>query len=259
MRVDSIIEINVSIRNEDMLNLIVGSTVISYSIRRSLRAKHVNISVGAAGVEIVAPVSLDDCEIIALVEKKREWILNKYEIYRDRLVQIKSEREFISDEMLLLMGKDYPLMVIEGEGRYTSANFKDDQFLVYINKDIPLEERRESIKRKLEQWYISKAKKIIHERLELYIDKIGPVKINSVRFKNQKTRWGSCSQRGNLNFNWRLIMAPIYIVDYVVVHELCHLSLMNHSKEFWQLVGNQIPDYKERRKWLKENGLKLRM
>lgn len=245
---------------EDMLNLIVGSTVISYSIRRSPRAKHVSISVGADGVQIVAPVTLDEREIIELVEKKREWILNKFEIYcKQGLVQIKSEREFVSDEMLLFMGKDYPLMVIECEGRYTSAIFKDDQFLIYINKDIPREERRESIKRKLEQWYISEAKKIIHERIERYTDKIGPVKVNSVRFKNQKTRWGSCSQKGNLNFNWRLIMAPIYIVDYVVVHELCHLSLMNHSKEFWQLVGNQIPDYKERRKWLKENGLKLRM
>lgn len=241
-----------------MLNLIVGSTVISYSIKRSPRAKHVNISVGVDGVQIVAPVSMDDRKIIALVEKKREWIFNKFESYRQRLTQIKSEREFVSGETLLFMGKDYPLIVIEDKGRYTSANLHDDQFLVYINKDIPIEERQESIKKKLEQWYISKAKKIIHERLELFTDKIG-VKVNSVRFKNQKTRWGSCSQRGNLNFNWKLVMAPMYIVDYVVVHELCHLSLMNHSKEFWQLVGNQIPDYKERRKWLKENGVKLKV
>lgn len=239
-----------------MLNLKIGSTVISYSIKRSFRAKNVNISVGVDGVQVVAPVSMDDSEIIPLVEKKREWILNKFESYRQRLAQIRPEREFVSGERLLFMGKDYPLKVIEDEGRSTSINLTDSQFHVYINKDIPLEKRREAIRSELEQWYISKAKKIIQERLELFNDRIG-VKINTVRFKNQKTRWGSCSNKGNLNFNWKLVMAPTYIVDYVVVHELCHLIQMNHSKEFWQQVRSLIPDYKERRKWLKENGIKF--
>lgn len=239
-----------------MLNLKIDSTVIPYSIRRSLRSKYVNISVGVDGVQVVAPVLMDESEIILLVEKKRDWILNKFESYSQRLAQVRSEREFVSGEKLLFMGKDYLLKVIEDEGRLTSVNLTDGQFLVYINKDIPLNKRREIIRRKLEQWYISKAKKIIHERLELFTDKVG-ARINTVRFKNQKTRWGSCSQKGNLNFNWKLIMAPIYIIDYVVVHELCHFLQMNHSKEFWQQVGSQIPDYKERRKWLKENGIKL--
>ena len=238
-----------------MLNLKIGSTVISYSIKRSFRAKYVNISVGVDGVQVVAPVSMDDSEIIPLVEKKREWIFKKFESYR-QLAQIRLEREFVSGEKLLFMGNDYPLKVIEDEGRFTSVNLTEGQFLVYINKHIPLEMRREAIRRKLEQWYISKAKKIIHERLELFANKIG-VKINTVRYKNQKTRWGSCSQKGNLNFNWKLVMAPMYIVDYVVVHELCHLIQMNHSKKFWQQVGSWIPDYKERRKWLKENGIRL--
>ena len=154
------------------------------------------------------------------------------------------------------MGNDYPLKLIEDEGRFTRVKLIDGQLTVNLNKDLPLEKRQEVIRKKLEQWYIIKAKEIIHERLELFIAKIG-VKITTVRFKNQKTRWGSCSQKGNLNFNWKLVMAPTYIVDYVVVHELCHLIQMNHSKEFWQQVGRQIPDYKERRKWLKENGIKL--
>lgn len=81
----------------------------------------------------------------------------------------------------------------------------------------------------------------------------------SITIRDQKTRWGSCSGRGTLSFNWRLILAPPEILDYVVVHELCHLTHMNHSKEFWGLVGKVIPDYKERRKWLKENGHTLRL
>ncbi len=82
---------------------------------------------------------------------------------------------------------------------------------------------------------------------------------NSISIRDQKTRWGSCSGRGNLSFNWRLILAPPEILDYVVVHELCHLTHMNHSKEFWELVGKVLPDYKDRRKWLKENGHTLRL
>jgi len=80
-----------------------------------------------------------------------------------------------------------------------------------------------------------------------------------ITVRDQKTRWGSCSGRGTLSFNWRLILAPTEILDYVVVHELCHLTHMNHSKEFWKLVESVIPDYKIRRKWLKENGHTLRL
>jgi len=241
-----------------MLNLKVGSTVISYSIRRSLRAKYVSISIGADGVQVVAPVSMEDNEIIPLVENKREWIFNRFECYRQRPTQIRMEHEFISGEKLLFMGEYYPLRVLEHEGRYCRVKLTDHQFLISINKDIPQEKRRDVIRGKLEQWYIGRAKTLIHERLELFTGKIS-VKVNKVRFKNQKTRWGSCSQKGNLNFNWKLVLAPMCIVDYVVAHELCHLIQMNHSKEFWQLVESQIPAYKERRKWLKENGCKLNL
>lgn len=241
-----------------MLKLKIGTTLISYSIRRSHRAKYVSLSIGTDGVRVVAPFSMNDSVIISLVEKKRKWIFNKFESYRQRLMQIPAEREFVSGEKLLFMGNNYPLKVLEHKGGYTKVNLTDGQFLVDINADIPIEKRREEIQGKLEQWYIRRAKELITERLELFSNKIG-VKVNTVRFKNQKTRWGSCSQKGNLNFNWKLVMAPTFIVDYVVVHELCHFKQMNHSPKFWLLVGNQISDYKKMRKWLKENGSKLNL
>jgi len=241
-----------------MLKLKIGTTIISYSIRRSHRAKYVSLSIGADGVQIVAPFPIDDSVIISLVEKKQKWILNRFESYRQRLRKIPAERDFVSGEKLLFMGDNYPLKVLEHKGGCTNVNLTDGQFLVDINADIPIEKRREEIQGKLEQWYIRSAKELIAERLELFSKKIG-VKVNAVRFKNQKTRWGSCSQKGNLNFNWKLVMAPTFIVDYVVVHELCHLKQMNHSLEFWLLVGNQISDYKKMRKWLKENGRKFNL
>lgn len=239
-----------------MLELKIGTTIISYTIRRSQRAKYVSLSIGADGLQVVAPFAMFELDIIALVEKREQWIFDRLERYRKRLIEIPAEREFVSGEMLLFMGVNYPLHVQEHKGSYTYVNLTNDQIIVTINEDIPIEKRREEIRRKLEQWYIKKAKELITERLEFFSEKIG-VKINTVRFKNQKTRWGSCSQKGNLNFNWKLVMAPMVIVDYVIVHELCHIKQMNHSPKFWLLVGAQMSDYKRMRKWLKDNGSKL--
>ncbi len=106
--------------------------------------------------------------------------------------------------------------------------------------------------------YKKLARKVITARTEYYASILGTT-YNTLSIRDQKTRWGSCSGRNNLSFNWRLILAPPEILDYVVVHELCHLVHMNHSKEFWTLVGSILPDYKIRRKWLKENGHTLHL
>ncbi len=98
-----------------------------------------------------------------------------------------------------------------------------------------------------------KAVDYIPKRVELFADKIG-VKYGRITIRNQKTRWGSCSAKGNLNFNCLLMLTPPEIVDYVIVHELCHRKEMNHSYKFWAEVEKVLPDYKIRRKWLSEHG-----
>ncbi|MBS4026276.1 MAG: M48 family metallopeptidase [Clostridia bacterium] len=105
-------------------------------------------------------------------------------------------------------------------------------------------------------WYRQQANEAIMLRVRYYSEKVG-VAYNTVRIKDQKTRWGSCSAKKNLNFNWRLIMAPPEVLDYVVVHELCHLIHLNHSPAFWQLVKNQLPDYSRHKRWLKDQGATL--
>lgn len=104
--------------------------------------------------------------------------------------------------------------------------------------------------------YRKKAKTLFTERLHLYEPQIG-VQANTIRIKDQKTRWGSCSSKGNINLNWRLILAPQEVMDYVIIHELCHLKEMNHSKAFWDLVQTHCPDYKKHQQWLKKNAAKL--
>ena len=97
------------------------------------------------------------------------------------------------------------------------------------------------------------AKPIIEEKVRLFADKIG-VKYGKITIRNQKTRYGSCTAKGNLNFNCLIMLMPEKIIDYVIVHELCHIKEMNHSRRFWNEVESVLPDYKERRKWLKQNG-----
>ena len=110
----------------------------------------------------------------------------------------------------------------------------------------------------MEKRYRQAAKEYFPKRADFYGQILG-VRYNKIRIAEQKTRWGSCSQSGTLSFNWKLMLAPPKVLDYVVVHELCHLKEMNHSPRFWKLVEEIIPDYKEYRKWLKENGNTLQL
>ncbi|MBQ8591846.1 MAG: M48 family metallopeptidase [Lachnospiraceae bacterium] len=110
----------------------------------------------------------------------------------------------------------------------------------------------------LEKRYREAAKEYIPKRVDYFVTLTGG-SYERITIRDQKTRWGSCSGRGTLSFNWKLMLAPPAILDYVVVHELCHLTHMNHSRDFWQAVELVLPDYKERRQWLKEHGEELQL
>jgi len=104
-----------------------------------------------------------------------------------------------------------------------------------------------------EKWYKQQARQIFTDRVEFYAGEYG-FDFTKIRLSSARTRWGSCSAKGTISLTWKLVMAPIEIIDYVVVHELSHLREHNHSKKFWAQVGAILPDYKARRKWLKDNG-----
>lgn len=144
------------------------------------------------------------------------------------------------------MGEDYLLEVkIYQSYKKPGVMQNDRRFLV-----LTAQKDQEVIENALKAWYMERAKEIISERVSFYQNQIGE-KVSSIRIKDVRSRWGSCSSKRNLNFNWRLVMAPLPVLDYVVVHELCHLKEMNHSKEFWKLVREVLPDYQQQREWLK--------
>jgi len=239
-----------------MPQLTNGTTSLPYYVKKSGRSKQLRITVGLDGVVVTAPSFLPEQEIMSFVEKKKAWIFKKVADYRLVRGQIRETRKFITGDAFPFRGEDLALRVIEYEGRQTKVLITDNHLAVYISRHVPQDMRREEIRTKLEQWYNRMAKDTFIESADFYKTKLD-VEYNTIRVKNQKTRWGSCSKKGNLNFNWKLVMAPIDVIDYVVVHELCHLVHMNHSKDFWQLVASQIPDYKQKKRWLRENGIGL--
>jgi predicted metal-dependent hydrolase len=174
----------------------------------------------------------------------------------DKLRKDLTDKSFITGESLYYLGKAYGIVSLDVENKGVYAGFNGENFLVYINESIKNCERKDTVRTALVKWYRERARYVFEERTSFYsrMLKLYP---GTIRIKEQKTMWGSCSGRGNINYNWRLIMAPIDILDYVVVHELCHLKHKNHSKEFWNLVESIFPDYSQNRKWLRENGMKL--
>jgi predicted metal-dependent hydrolase len=207
------------------------------------------------GMKVSKPKRVKFEEVERLLRTKANWIYKHYMEFQ----KVKSEqpkREWKSGEEILYMGNSYNIEIFAYNGRKTSVNFNGEKFEVYVNKDLSEEDRKLSIETQFKKWFINCARENIEERLEFYCLKMG-LNFNRFTIREQKTRWGSCSKKGNLNFNWKLIMAPKWVMDYVVIHELCHLKFLNHSKEYWNMVGLFMPEYRNAQIWLKKNGMKL--
>ncbi|MGI6452102.1 MAG: M48 family metallopeptidase [Syntrophomonadaceae bacterium] len=228
-----------------------GDTAINFEVSYS-RRKTITISVETPGlVSVKAPVGLSDDEIIRRVQSKARWIVEKlYEVKNIKTIPVK--KEYVNGESFMYLGRDYPLQIsIDKELKQPIVTLLQGEFTVFTAS-----RNEEPVKKAMESWYRSKATEQINERIKYYEPRVG-VKPTRITVKEQKKRWGSCSSKGNLNFNWKAIMAPPSVLDYIIVHELCHLIHYNHSREFWNLVGSILPNYKTQQAWLKENGARL--
>lgn len=223
-------------------------------IRRSSRRGTLSISVYPDNTVVVAaPERISDDEIMRFVEKKADWVHKRMSINVEKQKEI-VPRRFVTGEKLLYLGKEHSLIV--EEAILAGVVLEGDNISVRIRPGTPPELRGQMIKRQLSLWYVHLSLAKIRERVRHYVTVIG-VRPRTVKIKSLRSRWGSCSCRGGVNFAWNIIMADEKILDYLVVHELCHLVHHDHSAEYWQLVARFIPNYRERRKWLKENGRRL--
>ena len=236
-----------------------GKKTIEYRIKRGKRKKTVAINITpTAQVIVLTPYFITKGDISKIVKKKARWILEKQEFFR-ALAALYPEKEFISGEQILYLGHKYRLKVKQvGKECPGEPKLVGRRIYISVNKNLSPEDKKKIIKDALINWYFSKSKQIIKSRVNRY-SKMLDIKPKDIKIKNQKKRWGSCSSNGILRFNWRVAIAPISIIDYIVVHELSHLKIKNHSSDFWKLVSLALPDYQERRDWLKNHAAIFRL
>lgn len=204
-------------------------------------------------VTLVVPEHLSDDRIREIVKSKTRWIAKRIRLNADARERIKP-RLYVSGEEFPYLGVSYGLEI--QDGCPDGVVLKEGSFWVAAPLHLNIEERTRCIRGQMLAWYKGRALMDIQERVRRYQGALG-VQPKLIRIRGLRSRWGSCSSRGNLSFTWEIITAPLTIVDYVVVHELCHLRQLNHCSAFWDLVHGILPDYQERRRWLKAHGESL--
>lgn len=227
--------------------IIVDGQRIDYNVAYRAR-KTVGISVSKReGVKISAPPWITEKQIREIVIQKSGWIIKKilHNVQRINLLQLENDMAYYH------MGNLHKLNIICTDQRRMSVQLTIQGFNVFVPRNIDMEERPKKIRKAMYDWFKKEALSLFNERVEYYSDIIR-MKPKAIAVKKQKTRWGSCSSRGNINLNIKLLMLPPDIMDYVIVHEMIHLKIMNHSSEFWKSVASVLPDYRNRIKLLKE-------
>ena len=210
------------------------------------RRRSIALEIGHDGTFIVrAPHLAGEEAIREFISHKRAWIDKAYNSMRLRLTQSRP-KQFIDGERFLYLGNEYTL------------NMAQDMYgkLLFEERFILNERYLPKARMLFERWYREEAFMLFTLRCKFYAESMG-VRYNSINLSGAKYRWGSCYPNGNLRFNWRLIMAPKDIIDYVVVHELAHLVEPNHSSRFWAVVEKTFQGHREARKWLKDNQCRL--
>ncbi len=204
-------------------------------------------------VDVVAPRFIRRSRIEAFVESKRRWLYEKTEALREREL-VATPQRFASGAKVLFRGRFLRLWVKEGAPA-NSLRFAN-AFHVTVSPGIKDDQREQTVRGLVTAWLKDRARRDAQIWARTYGADLG-AKPSRIRIANQKTLWGSCSARGVISLNWRLVAAPKPVYEYVVVHELCHLLERNHGTRFWCIVESLIPDYRERRAWLKKHGVAL--
>ena len=210
---------------------------IPYRIRRSARARRVRVSVDAVrGVEVVLPRGAAERAATSAIRELRPWI-------ERRLHELEAARATVAARAGTVPYLGETLSVVEQPGR-RRVHRRGATLLVPDG-----EARLEA----LERWYRRAAREEVTDRLDAACAATG-LRYSALTIRGQRTRWASCSRTGAMSFNWRLLLAPAAVLDYVVWHEVCHLDVMDHSPRFWRLVASRSPGYREHVRWLRRHG-----
>ena len=217
-------------------------------IRSKRRRKTISLCIKEDGrIVISVPYHTPKGEIEGFIKEKKLWVIKKIS-EKERSIK-ETEKAFIPGEKFLYLGESYPLEI--GDSNYRGLPLKLSFGKFILDKD-RLEEARDLFI----HWYKREAKEKIEGRLHYFSNRL-QLFPKGLKITSAKYRWGSCSRDSRLSFSWRIIMAPLSVIDYILIHELVHIKEKNHSKRFWTYLETILPDYRKHRFWLKENGHRL--
>ena len=223
----------------------LSSMELNYTIQRSANRKKLSITVERdRSVVVHAPVNTSDEKIREVVESKRAWIYEKTNhTQKYEEASHPPGKELVNGESALYLGRHYQIELVQSRS----------QEIVFEQKFIIPEWLGKGRRTVLRDWYQARAEEKIVPKVAKMAKQVG-VDYANVRLVDNLYRWGSCTPNNNLHFNWRLIKAPMYVVDYVIIHELAHLREGNHTPRFWNIVSAQSPKMEKAKQWLREHG-----
>lgn len=219
------------------------TNIADIKIKRYRTAKTMKLRVLEDGsIVVTAHPFTPERQINKFVDSQREWI-------EDKLVSINNKKKDLTTKRsnLLFRGKEYDFRLSVQKNKRPKTSLENKAITVTVKNEDHSETRTT-----LEKWYKKEAKKYFTERVPLLADLVDK-NVKNVTVRSQRSRWGSCSSRNTISLNWKLIQTPDWVSDYVIYHELAHLTHMNHSKAFWKLLEGYFPQYKKAEKWLKDN------
>lgn len=228
-----------------------SGTTIRFEVKYKNRTS-IGISINSYGeIQVQAPKKISDEKILQALE-------DRWELIQEKLTEIKNrlngpqEKIYDNDESFLYLGENYPIKIIQDSNiMQDCVVFEEEKLHIYVKQ---LDE--DKTKQALRRFYYQQCKDLVEKSISVYQSNF-KTKPRSVRISDSKTNWGTCDSNMRLTFNWRLAMAPREVIDYVVVHEMCHMVHLNHDRSFWRLVGKIMPDYKEKENWLAYSNWKM--
>ena len=222
---------------------------IEYQLLRSSERRTADIIIERSGhISVRTPAHFSEEQADAVVESRRLWIYRNLAEWRD-LNATRVVREWINGEGFLYLGSSYRLLLVQEQDE--PVKLKDGRFC--LQRKIVENDGEEAAKRTFERFYSERGLERIKNRMAYFAPKVG-VMPSSIEVKEIGYRWAACTSDGRLSFHWKCMMASLKVIDYIVVHELCHLHHRDHTDAFWNEVDKVMPDYYERKAWLRENG-----
>jgi len=231
----------------------IGGRKIPYRVVHSKRAKRLRVTVSGAEVTVTLPAGVRVGEAEKMLQQHATWLLKQL----DRAPSKRAPAKILPADVILLRGEVKRVEVIAEAERQSRVRVDEVKDRLVIRVPRTTAGNRKAGRSLAVPWLKAQARDEIEATAKKQAARMG-VSFRSITIRDQKTRWGSCSNRGTLSFNWRLVMAPPAVLEYVVIHELAHLKQANHSKAFWQVVAQYCPDYKTARAWLRSNASLLR-